>query len=136
MTLALTCCISSITSSGWEISTTGNTATMFHLLLHQIMLTEPSLDYEGIEERSPPKEVFDKMVQLIENREFKELFAYDQLTKERDEEKAVFLGFKEGKFGEADVRKELVMSSLNGCQAHTISLPLSRWSEKSLSNTM
>jgi len=38
------------------------------------------------------------MVSLIENRQYDELFASDQLTKERDEERAVFLGFKEGVF--------------------------------------
>eukprot|EP00456_Euglypha_rotunda_P028891 TRINITY_DN22745_c0_g1_i4.p1 TRINITY_DN22745_c0_g1~~TRINITY_DN22745_c0_g1_i4.p1 ORF type:complete len:292 (-),score=43.92 TRINITY_DN22745_c0_g1_i4:9-884(-) len=54
------------------------------------------LDYgQQGEKKKPTKEQFEQMVAIIEKKEGKELFSYDQLAKEM-KEKRVFVGFNEG----------------------------------------
>jgi len=56
------------------------------------------LDYgDQGDEKTPSKELFEKMVEKIKSREFGELFGADQLSREMKEEH-VFIGFSEGKY--------------------------------------
>ena len=50
------------------------------------------------EEKTPPKEIYDEIVQKIEQKKFPELFVTDQLVSEMKQGN-VFLGFQEGIYG-------------------------------------